>query len=64
MEAKQQLELTIRTAQTVKAFSNLIGVEDATVARLMFLECIQQVSQLKTFVDGLQSAQRRGSDHG
>lgn len=55
MEAKQQLELTIRTATVIKSLSNLIGVENATVARLMFLETVQQFDELRRFLDSTKS---------
>lgn len=63
MDTKQKLELTIRTASVLKAVSQLVGVEDATVAKLMFYECSSQFIELKKFVDNVQpasSAQRRG----
>jgi hypothetical protein len=60
VEAAKQLELTIRTAQVLKTVGQLVGVEDPTIAKLMLYECIQQFSQLKTFVDNLQTTPRRG----
>jgi hypothetical protein len=51
MDPKQQIELTIRTAQLIKSLSNLVGVEDAKIACLMFYECVPQMEALRKFLD-------------
>ncbi len=58
MDPKQSLELTIRTAQLVKSLTNLVGVEDARIARMMFLQCVPQLDALRKFLDDAQSGQR------
>lgn len=51
METKHKLELTIRTATLLKSLSQLVGIEDATIARMMFAECIEQFTALGDFID-------------
>lgn len=66
MESKLEIELAIRSAQTIKAISQLIGCSDATLAKLMFRECIEQVDGLAKFIMELderpRSAPRRSGD--
>lgn len=60
MDTKQKLELTIRTATLLKSISQIVGIEDATVARLMFAECIEQFTALGDFIDAQwRTAQRK-----
>lgn len=51
MDTKQKLELTIRTATLIKSLSALIGVQDASIAKLMFNEVVQQFSELDSFIE-------------
>lgn len=54
MEKTQDLELTIRTATLIKSLSQLVGVHDAIIARLMFVESVEQFRALGTFIDSVQ----------
>lgn len=54
MEAKQDLELTIRTATLIKSLSSLIGASDAHLAKLMFMEATEQYDALAKFIISVQ----------
>jgi hypothetical protein len=58
MEAKQQIELTIRTATLLKSLSQLVGVEDPHIAKMMFAENIEQFEALGGFISGLKDTPR------
>jgi hypothetical protein len=58
MESKHEIELAIRTAQAMKALSQLVGCSDPLVAKLTFRECIGQVDALGKFIMGLPEATR------
>jgi hypothetical protein len=58
MEAKQQIELTIRTATLLKSLSQLVGVEDPHVAKMMFAENIEQFEALGGFISSLDDRPR------
>lgn len=60
MEAKQDLELTIRTATLIKSLSQLVGSRDAIVARLILAESAEQFEALAKFVQSVQPAKRTG----
>ncbi len=51
MKGPEQIELTIRTASLVKSLTNLVGVGDARIARMMFIECMPQITALSEFID-------------
>lgn len=60
MEAKKDLELTIRTATLIKSLSQLIGARDPLVARMVLIESAEQWDALVDFVQSIQ-AKRAGS---
>lgn len=51
MDAKQDLELTIRTATAIKSLSHLIGVGTPQLAKMMYSEAVQQIIALGEFID-------------
>lgn len=59
MEAKKDLELTIRTATLIKSLSQLIGTRDPLVARMILIESVEQWDALVDFVQSIQ-AKRAG----
>lgn len=59
-KAKQDLELTIRTATLIKSLSQLIGARDPMLARLMLMEASEQWDALAQFVLSIQPAKRTG----
>jgi hypothetical protein len=54
VETKQHLELTIRAATLIKSLSQLIGVHDAHLAKLMFMEATEQYDALARFIVDVQ----------
>ena len=51
MDTKQDIELTIRTATLIKSLSQLVGARDAQLAKLMFIESVEQFGALGKFID-------------
>lgn len=64
MKDVKQLELTIRTAGVIKSLSNLVGVSDTHLARLMFHECTSQFIALGEFIDKCNAAGKAKSEEG
>jgi hypothetical protein len=60
VEAKQDLELTIRTATLIKSLSQLVGTRDALVARMVLMESAEQFDALVDFVKTCQPSKRTG----
>lgn len=51
MSAKQHLELTIRTATVIKSMSQLVGMHDMKLAKMVLREAAVQVMELSEFID-------------
>lgn len=54
MTSAKELELTIRTATLLKSISQLVGMSDPVVARMMLMEAHEQFSALAKFVESCQ----------
>lgn len=54
MTSAKELELTIRTATLLKSISQLVGVRDPMVARMMVIEAHEQFGELAKFVESCQ----------
>lgn len=57
METTKQIELTIRVATLIKSLSELVGVEDGRVAKLMFAVSVEQYAALGKFIESVQPKQ-------
>lgn len=51
METRAELELSIRTATLIKSLSQLIGVHDPLLARMMLMEAHEQFGDLAKFIE-------------
>jgi hypothetical protein len=51
MSAKQHLELTIRTATVIKSLSQLVGMHDMRLAKMVLREAAEQTMELAEFID-------------
>ena len=51
MDSKQSVELTIRTAQLMKAVSGMVGTTDRGVARLVMAEIADVAMKLDRFIE-------------
>ena len=51
MEAKQDLELTIRTATVIKSLSRLVGASSALVAKMTYAEAVGHFVELGKFIE-------------
>jgi hypothetical protein len=51
MSAKQDLELTIRTATVIKSLSSLVGTRDMRLAKMMLSQAATQFIELGEFID-------------
>lgn len=61
MDAKQDLELTIRTATLIKSLSQLIGARDPLVSKMILMESSEQWDALAQFILSIQHPKRAGS---
>lgn len=57
MNGTQQIELTIRTATLIKSLSDLVGVEDPRIAKMMFAVSVDQYAALGKFIESVQVKQ-------
>lgn len=62
MSAKQDLELTIRTATIIKSLSALIGTHDMRLAKMMLREAATQFLELDEFLDRCNAQGKRADE--
>lgn len=61
MSAKLDLELTIRTAMVIKSLSQLVGMHDMRLAKMVLREAAVLVMELSEFIDKC-NAQGKGAN--
>ena len=62
MSAKQDLELTIRTATVIKSMSQLVGMHDMRLAKMVLREAAVQVMELSEFIDKCNGQGKRADE--